>query len=92
MAPAAGSLAAATPALHAAALEADLFASGRFEDCLHSWANVVRTPLGTNQLENVVHAALTKYDLPDLLGTLPADRFSVVHPLDATEKPLNVGK
>jgi len=73
-------------------LEPHLFSSGRFEDCLHSWANVVRTPLATNQLDNVVHRALTKYDLPDLVGTMPADKFSVVNPLDATEKPLSPGK
>jgi len=75
------------PALHAAALESGSFASGRFEKCLISWDNVVRTPLAMNQLENVVHGALTAYDLPDLRRTLPADKFVTVEPLDATEKP-----
>lgn len=76
------------PALHAVALEPGLFTSGRFENCLISWDNVVRTPLAMNQLENVVHGALTTYDLPDLRRTLPADKFATIELLDATEKPV----
>jgi len=76
------------PALHAAALEPESFTSGGFENCLISWDNVVRTPLAMNQFESTVHGALTTYDLPDLLRTLPADKFTAVEPLDAAEKPV----
>ena len=71
------------PALHAAALEPDLFGSVRLERALTSWSNVVRTPVARNQLINAVHGALRSYDLPDLLSVLPADKVTVLHPLDA---------
>jgi len=68
------------PALHAAALEPDLFASLRLERTVTSWSDVVRTPVTRNQLINAVHRALGTYDLPDLLATLPADPFSEPRP------------
>lgn len=40
------------------------------------------------RVENVVHGALTTYDLPDLRRTLPADKFLTVEPLGASENPL----
>ncbi len=43
------------PALHAAALENDLFASIQLTNCLTSWSDVVHTPLARNQMVNVVH-------------------------------------
>ncbi len=70
------------PALHAAALEPDLFASIRLEEGINSWAEVVRAPLATNQLINAVHGALRTYDLPDLLTLIPVERVSVVRPVD----------
>ena len=75
-------------ALHAAALEPQLFASVTLQNCLVSWSNVVHTPMAVNQYVNVVHGALKTYDLPDLLATLPQDRVTVVGPLDAMEKPV----
>ena len=71
------------PALHAVALEPDLFASLRLERSLVSWSNVIHTPVTRNQLVNTVHGALKAYDLPDLLATLPKDKVAVVSPLDA---------
>jgi len=79
------------PALHAAALENDLFASIQLTNCLTSWSDVVHTPLARNQMVNVVHGALRIYDLPDLLGALPRDRVRVVEPLDALEQPVAAG-
>ncbi len=73
------------PALHAAALEPELFGSVRLKNCLVSWSDVVHTPLARNQLANVVHGALRTYDLPDLLDTLPAAANE--DPLDAAERP-----
>lgn len=77
-------------ALHAAALEPQLFASVSLTNCLVSWSDVVHTPLATNQFENVVHGGLRTYDLPDLLATLPEDKITVIGPYNAAEKPLHV--
>jgi cephalosporin-C deacetylase-like acetyl esterase len=74
-------------ALHAAALEPDLFATAAFHRCLVSWSNVVKTPLSRNQSANLIHGALKTYDLPDLLATLPAERVQFLDPLDAAEEP-----
>ena len=58
-------------ALHAAALEADRFASVTLRGGLVSWADVARSPLTPHPFANLVHGALRVYDLPDLLATLP---------------------
>ena len=65
-------------ALHAAALEPDLFASLRLERSLNSWAEVVRSPISRNQLINSVHGALRVYDLPDLVATLPEEKVQII--------------
>jgi len=75
------------PALHAAALEPEMFASVRLDRSLVSWSNVVRTPVTRNQLINAVHGALNTYDLPDLLATLPQEKVTVTEPLDAAGRP-----
>jgi cephalosporin-C deacetylase-like acetyl esterase len=78
------------PALHAAALEPQLFESVKLKGCLISWSNVVRTPLARQQLVNVVHGALKAYDLADLVASLPAEKITLVDPLDAQEKPASL--
>jgi len=78
---------AAVPALHAAALEPDLFASVQLDRMVTSWADVVRTPKTRNQLINTIHNALATYDLPDLVNTLPADKVKVLNPLKPDGKP-----
>ena len=60
-------------ALHAAALEPDLFAECRFENGLESWHDIAGKPCGEH-LADTVHAALASYDLPDL-RTLLGDRL-----------------
>ena len=70
-------------ALHAAALEPQLFASISLKNCLVSWSDVMRTPMALRQFENVVHGALKTYDLPDLLGTLPKDKVTWAAPVNA---------
>ena len=75
------------PALHAAALEPDLFRSIRLERSLVSWREVVRTPVSRNQLTNCVHGVLEVYDLPDLLATLPPGKACVSQPVDAECRP-----
>ncbi len=76
------------PALHAAALEPELFASVSLRNCVESWSGVLRTPMAINQFENVVHGALKTYDLPDLLGTLPKEKVTFAEPFDPTEQPV----
>lgn len=56
----------APPALHAAALEPQLFSSTVCENSLESWQEVIDTPATQNCLANTVHGALEFYDLPDL--------------------------
>ena len=75
------------PALHAAALEPELFASAELTNCLGSWSDVVHTPLAKNQFVNVVHGALVKYDLADLIEAVPEGKISVADPLNAMEEP-----
>jgi hypothetical protein len=56
---------AAVPALHAAALEPELFQDCRFAGGLESWQSIAGTPCGQH-LADTVHGALRLYDLPDL--------------------------
>lgn len=72
-------------ALHAVALEPQLFASVKLQNSLVAWASLLETPLAKNQFMNVVHGALTTYDLPDLLTTLPAGKLTVVDPVEKLE-------
>lgn len=75
-------------ALHAAALESELFGSLELRRSLASWTSVVTTPLHRNQLSNAVHGALKVYDLPDLVAALPADKVRIVEPVDAAGRPI----
>ncbi|MHC4326773.1 MAG: alpha/beta hydrolase [Planctomycetota bacterium] len=70
------------PALHAAALEPDLFASVKLMRSLTSWANLIELGRSVNQQVSAVHGALTIYDLPDLAGTL-GGKLTVEEPLNA---------
>jgi len=74
------------PALHAAALEPQLFGSVKLVRGLVSWSNVIELAQSRNQLVNAVHGALTTYDLPDLVRTL-GDRVTVEQPLNALGEP-----
>jgi dienelactone hydrolase len=65
------------PALHAAALEPQLFAKVTLHRPLESWSGVVRNPTANGQLVNVVHGALKLYDLPDLRRAFPAGMLAV---------------
>jgi cephalosporin-C deacetylase-like acetyl esterase len=76
------------PALHAIALQPQLFASVTLKNCLASWSDVVQTPLAVNRFANVVHGALKTYDLPDLMATLPKEKVNVVEPVNALDGPV----
>jgi dienelactone hydrolase len=75
------------PALHAAALEPQLFGSIKLVRGLISWSNVIELARSRNQLVNTVHGALTTYDLPDLVRTL-GDRVTIEQPLNALGEPM----
>lgn len=73
------------PALHAAALAPDRFATVTLHRCLNSWVDVVRTPKSIRQRVNAVHGALAVYDLPDLVATLPKGKVTIEYPATAAE-------
>lgn len=58
-------------ALHATALEPELFASLTLRDKLPTWTDVLALPVPKEHLVTAVHGALPVYDLPDLIRTLP---------------------
>jgi cephalosporin-C deacetylase-like acetyl esterase len=80
------------PALHAVALEPQMFSSLKLQRSLASWVDVVRTPASRNQKINTVFGALRAYDLPDLVASLPKEKIAVVEPLDATGQPVKAGR
>ena len=75
------------PALHAAALEPDLFSSVKLVRTLTSWSDVIEQGRSVNQQANAVHGALTTYDLPDLAGIL-GEKLIIKEPLDALGEPV----
>ncbi len=75
------------PALHAAALEPELFASVKLTRSLRAWSNVIELGRSINQQVNAVHGALRTYDLPDLAGTL-GDKLIIEEQLNALGEPV----
>jgi len=69
------------PALHAAAVEAELFAKVTLSRSLVSFSAVAKAGRTHNQLVNAVHAALETYDLPDLVRTL-GEKITIDQPMD----------
>ena len=79
---------AAIPALHAAAIDPQRFASVRLRNMIPSWADIIRTPENLNQAANVVHGALKHYDLPDLIELAGATKVHIEEPVDVMGKPI----
>lgn len=75
------------PALHAAALEPELFAITRLSRSLISWSNVIHNRINKGLAVNLVHGALTHYDLPDLVATL-GEKITVSEPVNAEGLPI----
>ena len=71
------------PALHAAALEPELFATLTLRRTLPSWADVIAETAPAGLFASTIHGALRVYDLPDLIRSLPADRVTI----EQTESP-----
>lgn len=61
-------------ALHAAALNPDLFASVTLKQTPESWASVVRLKSPAGHLDSTVHGVLGAYDLPDLVRLAGRDK------------------
>jgi hypothetical protein len=70
------------PAIHAAALEPNLFRSVSLRRTLVSWSDVIHKGLHNLSVVSVVHGALTHYDLPDLAATLNT-KLTIEQPVDA---------
>jgi cephalosporin-C deacetylase-like acetyl esterase len=58
------------PALHAAALESQLFGALELRGSPQSWTKGLADPTVGGQLGSTVHGALRAYDLPDLVASL----------------------
>ena len=61
-------------ALHAAALNPNLFSSVTLKQTPRSWASVVRLKSPAGHLDSTVHGALQVYDLPDLVRLAGKDK------------------
>lgn len=69
---------ATVPALHAAAMAPELIEKTTLVKGIPSWSAVVAEPRAKDQLINGVHNALTYYDLPDLVASLPEGKVEMV--------------
>jgi cephalosporin-C deacetylase-like acetyl esterase len=74
--------------LHAAALEPRL-GRATLERSVVSWEAVVRTPIGSNQLTNVVPGALAAYDLPELAAALAPRPLTIRAAADPAGQPIS---
>ncbi len=79
---------AAIPALHAVALEPDLFGTVRISHAIDSWKDVVNTRQVRNQQPNLVFGALRDYDLPMLREVIGKERLTVENPVGADWMPV----
>jgi dienelactone hydrolase len=80
----------AVPALHAAALEPELFRSVNLSGMLVSWSNVIHSRLHVKGMVNLLHGVLTHYDLPDLEAVL-GKKLTVEKSVDALGTPVSKG-
>lgn len=74
------------PALHAIALEPELFKSLALRNSLVSWSIVIHTPVTRGAFINTAHGALKFYDLPDLVRMVGAERIVIQEAVDAKNK------
>jgi hypothetical protein len=64
-------------ALHAAALEPDLFASVTLRRAPQSWSAIMPQSIPQGMLTTAVHGALRTYDLPDLTRSLDPAKLTI---------------
>ena len=79
-------------ALHAAALEPQVFSSLKLQRSLASWLDVVQSPESRNQKVNAVFGALRAYDLTDLVTSLPREKIAITEPVGAAGQPVKSGR
>lgn len=80
-----------TSALHAAALEPELFCAVKLVRPLICWTNGVELGYNKIRLVNLVHGALEVYDLPELAQLVAeklAERLVIEDPRDAMDQPV----
>ncbi len=75
------------PALHAAAVAPEWFASVRLIRTLDSWQRVFEPRVPENLLESTIHGVMRHYDLPDLIPL--AGRVNVIEPRTVAGRSLN---
>lgn len=75
-------------ALHAAAVEPQLFRAVTVSGALESYDRLARTPVPETRWSTVVYGALEVYDLPDLAQLIGADRVVVKDGRNAHGRPL----
>jgi cephalosporin-C deacetylase-like acetyl esterase len=68
---------ACVPALHAAALAPDRFASVTLRNPIESWSPVVGQSVPAGLLPTTVHGALGMYDLPDLVRAVGPEKLRI---------------
>ncbi len=68
---------AAIPALHAAALEPELFTTVTLRRAPRDWNSIVGQSAPASRLTSTVHGALAVYDLPDLVRSLGKDKIVI---------------
>lgn len=62
-------------ALHAAALQPELFESVTLRDTSRDWTSLVKNPVPAGVLPITIHGALQTYDLPDLVRLAGKDKL-----------------
>ena len=75
-----------TVAVHAAALEPSLFGAVEVETSLHSWTDVVEAGICYHPNTDLVHGALTVYDIPNLVESL-GTKLTFRNSINAQGKP-----
>jgi hypothetical protein len=75
-------------ALHAAAFE-KVIPELTLVGGLVSWASVLRNPVTTIEVSNVIPGALMTYDLPDLAALMAPRKLTIKAPVDGAGKPVS---
>jgi len=75
-------------ALHAAAVETAI-AELTLEGGLVSWASVLRCPVTTIEVSNVIPGVLKTYDLPDLAAGMAPRKLTIRAPVDGAGRPVS---
>ena len=70
-------------ALHAVALHPGQFGDVSLHGMLPNWETIVSSTQSHDQSVNVVHAALTKYDLPNLIELTEQGQVKLIDPVNA---------